>query len=484
MPDIFFGTFDTDLIPPVVTNQNPADGDSGVPESSDVLFDVLDDSGVDTSTMAVWFNGQPVVVNGSASPGYSVQYQAVEGGVRVSISADSGLPALTTVMVTVQVRDLAPIFNEATASWSFTTATSFSPVIVDQDPGPGDTGVQTSSPVSFSVLEVSGSGVNLSTLNVTLSDESTSRPAVVDGAAAPGFSLSTSPVAGGYRITISIDGGLLPFETYVATVSVFGFSGPQANESWSWDTEEGATDSPVLNAVGLDSRVDVSWFVSPGTRVSAFVLRKSTVSFPVSVTQGAEVYRGPLTRFADTAVVNGIRYFYSVFVLRKTVGGQDLYLEYSDKASDDAVPKRFQTTPGRIDEYIPAPGDFGVSPTMPWGHGVLVGVWGRAVSGGGRSEDDVWSLVADREVLSPCRGVVTEASSGAVGISTPSGLVIRISGQISTAVTLGASLLPGELIARASGGDVSIRIHKPAGGGYGLRLVRPSYLYLVTERRT
>jgi hypothetical protein len=121
---------------------------------------------------------------------------------------------------------------------------------------------------------------------------------------------------------------------------------------------------------------------------------------------------------------------------------------------------------------------------MPWGHGVLVGVWGRAVSGGGRSEDDVWSLVADREVLSPCRGVVTEASSGAVGISTPSGLVIRISGQISTAVTLGASLLPGELIARASGGDVSIRIHKPAGGGYGLRLVRPSYLYLVTERRT
>ena len=74
MPEIFLGEFNTDILPPTITNLSPANLATNVAEGSDLSFDALDESGIDTSTMTVTFNGVPAILSGVIQPGYAMTF--------------------------------------------------------------------------------------------------------------------------------------------------------------------------------------------------------------------------------------------------------------------------------------------------------------------------------------------------------------------------------------------------------------------------
>jgi predicted CXXCH cytochrome family protein len=113
----------TDLAPPVLSNQNPADGASGVNVGSDLTFTLADtDSGVDWATFEIELVG---------SKGYSKLYTDADYFVvsktgsfknyQVTVNPDVDLGGEETITVTVRVDDYAGN-SLAHPAWSFTTA--------------------------------------------------------------------------------------------------------------------------------------------------------------------------------------------------------------------------------------------------------------------------------------------------------------------------------------------------------------------------
>lgn len=484
MPDIFLGEFDTDFLPPVIVNQSPADLATSVPETTNIDFDVLDDSGVDTSTITITINAVPIVLLGVIQPGYVVTYSPIVGGSHVSVNPATNLAALTSFLVSVTVRDLAPIYNELTDTWTFTTTGDTTlPVITNRLPAPAATGVLVTSAVSFDLLDVGGSGINLSTLNVSLSDETSTSQVIVSGVTQPGYSVSITPIVGGYHVSADIIGNLLIYETYDVDVDVEDIAGNQATSTWSWSTEEGVSETPILNASGLDAAVYAGWYVNPAMRVTYFQLRRSLSSYPTTVNEGSLVYQGTAQSFHDQAVVNGTVYFYTVFVVRKVILGVPLYVAYDARASDDALPRHVTLVDGLEAEYVPTPGELGSVVAIPWPHGRLTGSWGEPIGGGLRADHDVWLLARGREIVAPVAGTVSELGSRTLSIDTDTGIRVRLYGQVSPTRGVGERVETGELVGSALGGEAMLQLHKLPSGGYGRRSIRPSYLYLRAERR-
>lgn len=483
MPDVFLGEFNTDVLPPTVVNRVPAPGAVLVVESSDVSFDVLDDSGVDTSSMNVDFNNTPVVVAGVAQSGFALSVSAVAGGVHVVINPDSDFPAVTTILVDLTVSDLAPISNELVSSWSFGTGDTVSPVITDRLPVPGSTNVLVSSTFSFKILDEGGSGIDLTSLDVTLTNDVFVSQALVNGLLQSGFTASIVPVSGGYQVTLDVIGNMLFANNYVVDVYVQDVSGNSASSSWSFFTDPGIVETPVLTASGLSSSVACSWYVNPAMSVLYYQLRRSTSSFPATDADGQLVYQGPSRSFVDQAVINDVLYYYTVFVVRYLDGDVPVYVPYDPRSSDDALPRLTPVSEKRDAEYVPDPGEFGDSVALPWGHGRLSRVWGYPVGGGLRADHDVWVLTRGREVVAPVSGAVSDVGIHSLSLDTASGIRVQIYGQILPSRSVGDRVETGELVASALGGEAVLQISKLPTGAYGRRSIRPSYLYLRAERR-
>ena len=484
MPEIFLGEFNTDILPPTITNLSPANLATNVAEGSDVSFDALDESGIDTSTMTVTFNGVPAILSGAIQPGYAATYTSIAGGTRVVIDPGTDFQSLTSFFVSVTVRDLAPIYNEIVSSWLFTTGDFFPPLIVNRDPAPAAVDVLVTSAISFDVIDVNGSGINLSSLDMSLVGETFTSQVIVNGVIQPGYIVTVTAITGGYHVSADVIGDLLISEDYVVNVYVQDVASNPATSSWSWSTELGIYETPVLGAIGLDASVFCSWSVNPAMRVTRFELRRSRLSFPLTPAEGDLVYSGPAQSFTDHAVVNGTTYFYTVFVVSNVVLGVPLYVAYEPPASADAQPLAVTLSEGLEREYVPTPGELGTTVTLPWPHGKLLRVWGQPLGGGLRSDHDVWLLSRGREVVSPVSGTVSDLGPHLLSLDTDTGVRVTIRGEILPSRVLGERVEPGELVASALGGEAVLQLNKLAVGSYGKRSIRPSYLYLRTERRS
>ena len=81
-------------------------------------------------------------------------------------------------------------------------------------------------------------------------------------------------------------------------------------------------------------------------------------------------------------------------------------------------------------------------------------------------------------------GTVSDLGPHLLSLDTDTGVRVTIRGEILPSRVLGERVEPGELVASALGGEAVLQLNKLAVGSYGKRSIRPSYLYLRTERRS
>lgn len=114
-----------DIIAPTIQNQVPAVSSTGADLDADVIFDVIDDSadpnatGVDITTLNVFINGTPVVINNVAEPGYTVSSTPITDGYQVTVGHDDIFSPFSVIGLNVKIDDNDG--NSANVSWSFTT---------------------------------------------------------------------------------------------------------------------------------------------------------------------------------------------------------------------------------------------------------------------------------------------------------------------------------------------------------------------------
>ena len=99
---------------PVIVNLDPSAGETGVPIATSICFDVIDDIGVDTTTLQVWLNSIDV------SDGFSVT-DILPNGYRVCYDPPGFLDLNEDYTVHIRVSDIDIVTHTLDTSYTFTT---------------------------------------------------------------------------------------------------------------------------------------------------------------------------------------------------------------------------------------------------------------------------------------------------------------------------------------------------------------------------
>jgi hypothetical protein len=124
-----------DLDPPVVQNQDPANGAVAIDADTDLILDIVDavtgiGSGVDLSSVIISIDLTsgtgagpfvPIWSGDAAQPGYTGARIAIIDGYNYEITPDVPLPDDTAIYIRVQASDTAPVPNSVDVTYSFTT---------------------------------------------------------------------------------------------------------------------------------------------------------------------------------------------------------------------------------------------------------------------------------------------------------------------------------------------------------------------------
>jgi hypothetical protein len=169
-----------DNTPPIISNCTPSSGQSGIPVTTSVSCDVTDlQTGIHLGGTTLTVHGVTYAQSGP------IQYVAVpiSGGYRLTATPASQLPYATAITVSATTQDQAydngPVLarNSTTLpSYQFVTEVDDDPPqIYNRNPAAGAINIATTSNVQFRVRDIHvpggypGTGVNLSSLQVTLS---------------------------------------------------------------------------------------------------------------------------------------------------------------------------------------------------------------------------------------------------------------------------------------------------------------------------
>lgn len=367
------------------------------------------------------------------------------------------------------------------------------PFVSNPFPVPTSVGIDLFTNISFDVQDQGGSSVDLDELNVTVDGN----PAITAGVFQFGYSGTISPIAAGWSVVIDPDDALnldSLIEVVVEAQDQASIPNIMAPYSWSFSTNEGLIVPPSLSSFPGNQIIQLQWSLPPPTQMlqELFQLVRSTDGFPETVDQGELVYEGQLKEYEDLDVVNGQRYYYTIFVIRRYVSGVPEYVPYNRVSSTTAVPRVIVPTTVVLKEYVPERGEFGVT-ANPIAHGALQKTWGR-LEDGVRAQNDVFLVQAAREVRSPLRGQVLEvgelpSSSPArrlsyVEVVNDRGLVVRVSGFIPLPnIARGLTVVPGQIMGRTSSSEIEISCFKQPVANFGRRTVRPRNFFLTTEQR-
>lgn len=363
------------------------------------------------------------------------------------------------------------------------------PDVFNQVPAPGATGVAVNSNIDFDILDDAfGDGVDLSSIDVLVDGV----PAVVGGVIQVGFTGSVSASGNGYHVTLNPDDDYGPLTLVPVQVDARDLADPanvMTTVTWSFTTGGVLVlGTPVLSAIALDSRVGLNWTIPAGMIVSEFFLRRSTDAAPTTIAEGTQVFQGASQFYLDLNVVNGTRYYYTVFAELPDAS----IFPYDQLASASALPRRVSSVTPLLPEYVPARGEFGRT-VNPMPYGTTLEIWGDIV-GRTRRQSDLIDTPPSRSVQAPAGGVVTRVdesplSVGAeilslVEITTDSGLALTLNGVFAlSSVVQGRRVEAGQVIGRTTGDSVEFSIIKLPTGSFGRRSVRPLYFYLAVENR-
>lgn len=366
------------------------------------------------------------------------------------------------------------------------------PVLLNPAPAPMAVGVPLDSAIEFDIRDsdTGASGVDLDSVMVTVNGIVIHE----NGITASGWSVIITPLtpAGDWSFSFTRTGGLERDAVVNVAVNASDLAAiPNVMDTYTWQfaTTPGVIETPRLFASGRDGAVDVVWQVNPEMLVVRYELRRSTVAAPTMPTEGELVFTGNVQVYADGDVVNGTRYFYTIFVVRNLAGGvTPVYVDYEDVASASAVPRAIVVPVVKLNEYVPVRGEFGAVVSYPLAAGSS-SVWGD-LNGAGRQERDLIIAALGAGVRSPVTGRVHEISTGDQGLrvvlvdSDVGGFRFRIA-QIkpSPMLAVGARVRAGEVLGRLGSQPLEFSIVKLPTGRYGERTVRPAYFYLTLEAR-
>jgi len=243
---------ETDLYPdiagPYLENQLPPPGSSGISASTNISFSLKDDdAGVDLSTVLVKIkieSGAWVLAYDGATDTFFAPY-AGPGSSRVGtpsqydfvIDPSPEIGQWTNVYVWIYAKDLAAIPNELDdSSWTFKTEDVTGPVI--DSTFPTGTGASKDTDVSFSIKDVGGSGVDSSTLNVSVGGQS----AIISGVFQSGWDGPSSAITpnafNGYDVVIDKTTDYQSFVSISVSVTVDDLNGNPGSAGWSFQVED------------------------------------------------------------------------------------------------------------------------------------------------------------------------------------------------------------------------------------------------------
>ncbi len=366
------------------------------------------------------------------------------------------------------------------------------PVLSNPLPTPLATEVELTAAIEFDLRDsaTGASGVDLNSVMVTVDGD-----VVYDnGVADAGWVMVVTALvpAGDWHFSLTKTAGLTRDATINVAVDATDMA-PIPNVmttfAWQFSTTVGVIESPRLFAEGRDAAIDLVWQVNPLMAIVRYELRRSLVVAPVSPTEGELVFSGTVQVYTDGDVVNGTKYFYTVFVVRNLIGGiTPVYVPYEAVASAAAVPRRIVVNVINLNEYVPARGEFGAVAAYPMAV-ASSSVWGD-LGAGGRRERDLIAADIGTSVQSPVTGRVHEIVVGEQGLrivfvdSDVGGFRFRI-GQVkpSPLLTTGARVRVAEVLGRLGSQPLEFSIVKLPTGRYGERTVRPAYFYLTLEAR-
>lgn len=460
--------------PPYVDNRDPAPS-TVVGVAQDIYVEVKDlDSGVNLSTVTI-----DVQINGSGYvPAYNAGFQApydgagslqdtVTDGYSFNLDRTSDFTAGDAIDVRVNATDLA---SNAMVEVIYSFAVSDGPTITNLVPADSEPSAPVDTTIAFRVLD--DDGVDLTSIDAVLNGILNM---VTDGVAGPGYSLQTTPVAGGHDVVITVVSGLTLDTDYDVFVHVIDTLGAESSTTWSFHTDQGLLTSPILNAIAGNAVIRLYWVVpAPELMLQErFELRRSLSSFPLAPEDGDLVYEGTDYEFVDEDVENGRRHYYTLFLLRRL---PDEYLDYDERASDSAKPRQVVVGSVVLGEYVPSRGEFGDKTTNPLPKGRIASSWTQ------NRNSDLITVTSGQAVQSPVRGTIRGLESNAVELQVDSGLVLRFDGFLPLS-GLSGIVEAGEVIGRTSASTIEFSIHKLPDETAGKRTVRPLYFYLTIENR-
>ena len=113
-----------DTVMPRLVFTNPSDGETGIPVSTDIVAGVMDlESGIDTSTIAMWINSTEVTD--------MIEFAFSGETTFVTYTPEEDFDPLTTVEVQLQVGDMADPANVINYNWSFVTGYFLTPTWIE-----------------------------------------------------------------------------------------------------------------------------------------------------------------------------------------------------------------------------------------------------------------------------------------------------------------------------------------------------------------
>ncbi len=118
------------------------------------MLEILDNAGaVNLSSVNIWINGAPAVVNGVGQPAFPTAITTVSLGYRFVI----GHPDFTlgsTVYVRAAAQDTSDWQSQMDEVYQFGIGTDTDPIVANQDPSPGSINVNKDAPISFDVYDL------------------------------------------------------------------------------------------------------------------------------------------------------------------------------------------------------------------------------------------------------------------------------------------------------------------------------------------
>jgi hypothetical protein len=221
--------------PPIFINTDPYPDEQDVQLNSSISFTVRDQagSGINLDSLLVNISNQPAMAGNQFQDGYHGSIVFIGDGYDITIDPDNNLPNYENINVSLYVEDY--VSNAGTLLYHFRTLDENAPVFEHIFPYPSQENVPTDTAIRFEFNDVTDSGTNISTLNISMQGTLV----VVDGSAQDGYDIEIwHNEKDGYNVQLFMPSSLPEYRSIPIILSGYDNAGNFGNISYNWITAD------------------------------------------------------------------------------------------------------------------------------------------------------------------------------------------------------------------------------------------------------